>query len=120
MSVKTAEQDRNEQVIRRLYALAEGKSKETPAFVSQFAEGRYFYDVGAGKKYYGKGNFSTPIDTISSLAPQSYANSAVELSISRRISTHARQLLKASHVAQAGIDVVPPSPGTTTRWCSAE
>jgi hypothetical protein len=54
MTVKTAEQDRNEQVIRRLYALAEGKSKDTPAFVSQFADGGYFYDVGAGKKYYGK------------------------------------------------------------------
>jgi ketosteroid isomerase-like protein len=54
MTVKTAEQDRNAQVIRRLYALAEGKSKDTLAFVSQFAEGGYFYDVGAGKKYYGK------------------------------------------------------------------
>jgi ketosteroid isomerase-like protein len=54
MSVKTTKQDRNEQVIRRLYALAEGKSKDTPGFVSQFAEGGYFYDVGAGKKYYGK------------------------------------------------------------------
>jgi len=54
MSVKTAEQDRNEQVIRRLYSLAEGKSKDTPTFVSQFSDGGYFYDVGAGKKYYGK------------------------------------------------------------------
>lgn len=54
MTVKTAAQYRNEQVIRRLYALAEGKSKDTPAFVSQFAEGGYFYDVAAGKKYYGK------------------------------------------------------------------
>ena len=51
MSAKTAEQDRNEQVIRRLYSLAEGKSKDTPAFVSQFSAGGYFYDVGAGKKY---------------------------------------------------------------------
>ena len=31
MGVKTAEQDRNEQAIRRLYSLAEGKSKDTPA-----------------------------------------------------------------------------------------
>jgi hypothetical protein len=53
MSAKTAEQDRNEQVIRRLYSLAEGKSKDTPALVSQFSARGYFYDVGAGKKYYG-------------------------------------------------------------------
>jgi hypothetical protein len=39
MSVKTTKQDRNEQVIRRLYALAEGKFKDTPGFVYQFAEG---------------------------------------------------------------------------------
>jgi hypothetical protein len=54
MSVKTAEQDRNEQAIRRLYSLADAKSKDTPAFVAQFSEGGYFYDVAAGKKYYGK------------------------------------------------------------------
>jgi ketosteroid isomerase-like protein len=53
MGIKTAEQDRNEQVIRRLYSLADGNAKDTPKFVSQFAEGGYFYDVGAGKKYYG-------------------------------------------------------------------
>jgi len=53
MSVKTAEQDRNEQVIRSLYSFAEGKSKETQKFVSQFSKEGYFYDVGAGKKYYG-------------------------------------------------------------------
>jgi ketosteroid isomerase-like protein len=53
MSVKTAEQDRNEQAIRSLYSFAEGKSKETQKFVSQFSKEGYFYDVGAGKKYYG-------------------------------------------------------------------
>jgi hypothetical protein len=53
MSVKTAEQARNEQAIRHLYSLAEAKSKDTPAFVAQFSEGGYFYDVAAGKKYYG-------------------------------------------------------------------
>ena len=53
MSIKTAEQDRNELVIRRLYSLAEGTSKDTSKFVSQFSEGGYFYDVAAGKKYYG-------------------------------------------------------------------
>ncbi len=54
MSAKTTGQDRNEQLIRRLYALAEAASKDTSKFVSLFAEGGYFYDVAAGRKYYGK------------------------------------------------------------------
>jgi len=53
MSVKTAEQERNEQVVRRLYSFAEAASKDTPKFLSQFSEEGYFYDVAAGKKYYG-------------------------------------------------------------------
>lgn len=53
MSMKTPEQDRNEQFIRHLYYLAEATSKDTPKFVSLFAEGGYFYDVAGGKKYYG-------------------------------------------------------------------
>lgn len=53
MNAKTAEEARNEQAIRTLYALADGKSKDTAKFVAQFAPGGYFYDVGAGKKYYG-------------------------------------------------------------------
>jgi steroid delta-isomerase-like uncharacterized protein len=53
MSVKTTEHDRNEQLIRRLYHLAEATSKDTRQFVSMFADGGYFYDVSAGKKYYG-------------------------------------------------------------------
>jgi ketosteroid isomerase-like protein len=52
MSAKTAQQDRNEQLIRQLYRLAEGTSKDTPKFVSMFADGGYFYDVAGGKKYY--------------------------------------------------------------------
>jgi hypothetical protein len=51
---KTAEEQRNAAVIRELYASAEAAAKDTPKFVSLFAEGGYFYDVGAGKKYYGK------------------------------------------------------------------
>src|ERR1700720_2503353 len=54
MNIKTPEQDRNEQLVRRLYHLAEAASKDTPKFVSLFADGGYFYDVSAGKKYYGK------------------------------------------------------------------
>jgi len=49
----TADQDRNEQLIRRLYYLAEAATKDTPQFVSMFADGGYFYDVSSGKKYYG-------------------------------------------------------------------
>jgi hypothetical protein len=50
---KTAEERANEQIIRQLYANAEGAHKNTPKFVSFFADGGYFYDVSAGKKYYG-------------------------------------------------------------------
>ena len=53
MSIKTPEKDRNEQLIRRLYFLAEAASKDTATFVSLFADGGYFYDVAGGKKYYG-------------------------------------------------------------------
>jgi predicted ester cyclase len=53
MPVLTSEETRNEQVIRTLYSLADAKSKDTPRFVSQFGDGGYFYDVAAGKKYYG-------------------------------------------------------------------
>ena len=53
MSANTTEQKRNEEAIRRLYHLAEAASKDTRKFVSMFADGGYFYDVGAGKKYYG-------------------------------------------------------------------
>jgi hypothetical protein len=53
MNVKTSEEARNERVIRDLYALAEGNSKNTSKFVSFFTDDGYFYDVGAGKKYFG-------------------------------------------------------------------
>jgi hypothetical protein len=53
MNAQTPEEARNEQVIRNLYFLADGKSKDTPKFVAQFADGGYFYDVSAGKKYFG-------------------------------------------------------------------
>lgn len=50
---RTAQERANEQIIRQLYANAEGASKNTPKFVSFFADGGYFYDVAAAKKYYG-------------------------------------------------------------------
>jgi hypothetical protein len=48
MSVKTAEQDRDEQVIRRLYALAEGKSKDTAAFVEVPEQGTASFNSARG------------------------------------------------------------------------
>ena len=54
MSAKTPEEVRNEQVIRSLYALAEGNAKDTSKFVSQFTDDGYFYDVAADKKYFGR------------------------------------------------------------------
>src|SRR6266853_1085971 len=54
MDARTSEETRNEQVIRTLYSLAEAKSKDTPKFVSLFTNDGYFYDVAAGKKYYGR------------------------------------------------------------------
>ena len=53
MSASISKQSPNERVIRTLYSHAEGNAKDTPKFVSLFADGGYFYDVGAGKKYYG-------------------------------------------------------------------
>lgn len=53
MSSRTPEQERNEKVVRELYHLAEATSKDTAKFMSLFAEGGRFYDISAGKKYYG-------------------------------------------------------------------
>jgi ketosteroid isomerase-like protein len=53
MSAGDSDRTRNEQLIRRLYHLAEANSKDTPGFVAMFGDGGYFYDVAGGKKYYG-------------------------------------------------------------------
>jgi ketosteroid isomerase-like protein len=53
MSANTSDEKRNERAIRQLYHLAEAASRDTAQFVSMFAQGGYFYDVGAGKKFYG-------------------------------------------------------------------
>ncbi|WP_343615334.1 nuclear transport factor 2 family protein [Novosphingobium sp.] len=58
----------NEQIIRSLYAAAEAKAKDTEFFVSLFAEGGYFYDVGAGMKYYGD-DLGKPVDAYASAFP---------------------------------------------------
>ena len=65
---KTAEEQRNAAVVRELYALAEASAKDTPKFVSLFAEGGYFYDVAAGKKYYGK-DIGLTVDIYASAFP---------------------------------------------------
>jgi hypothetical protein len=54
MNAKTAEQVRNEQVVRSLYGLAEGNAKDTSKFVSTFTDDGYFYDVAADKKYFDR------------------------------------------------------------------
>jgi hypothetical protein len=65
---KTAEEQRNDAAIRELYASAEAAAKDTPKFVSLFAEGGYFYDVGAGKKYNGK-DIGYTVDVYASAFP---------------------------------------------------
>jgi hypothetical protein len=42
----------NEEIIRRLYQVAE--VKDVPTFIKLFTDDGYFYDVSAGQKYYGK------------------------------------------------------------------
>jgi ketosteroid isomerase-like protein len=54
MSDNTPKEARDEQVIRDLYSLAEGNAKDTSRFVSYFTDDGYFYDVSAGKKYFGR------------------------------------------------------------------
>jgi ketosteroid isomerase-like protein len=54
MNGNKPEEARNEQVIRDLYSLAEGNARDTSRFVSCFTDDGYFYDVSAGKKYFGR------------------------------------------------------------------
>lgn len=58
----------NERVIRNLYASAEANAKDTPHFVSLFAEGGYFWDVAAGRKYYGQ-EIGDTVDNYASAFP---------------------------------------------------
>jgi hypothetical protein len=68
MDAKTPQEAANEQTIRKLYSLAEAATKDTQGFVSMFGEGGYFYDVGAGKKYYGK-DIGVTVDNYASAFP---------------------------------------------------
>ena len=65
---ETAEEQKNAAVIRELYASGEGAAKETAKFVSFFGEGGYFYDVAAGKKYYGQ-DIGLTVDIYASAFP---------------------------------------------------
>jgi steroid delta-isomerase-like uncharacterized protein len=68
MNVKTTEQDRNEELIRRFYCLAEGVSKDTPQLVSMFSDGGYFWNVADGSKYYGA-DTGIPVDVYATAFP---------------------------------------------------
>jgi hypothetical protein len=54
VKAQTPQEVANEQTIRKLYSLANATTKDTAGFVAMFGHGGYFYDVGAGKKYYGQ------------------------------------------------------------------
>ena len=58
----------NEEVIRTLYAVAEAGSRDTAKFISLFAEGGYFWDVPADKKYYGQ-DIGIPVDAYATAFP---------------------------------------------------
>jgi steroid delta-isomerase-like uncharacterized protein len=58
----------NKEIIRTLYAVAEAESKDTAKFVSLFADDGYFYDVLAGKKYYGA-EIGAPVDAYAAAFP---------------------------------------------------
>jgi steroid delta-isomerase-like uncharacterized protein len=68
MSDKSTAQDRNEELIRRLYYLAEAATKDTPQFVSLFADGGYFYNVADGSKYYDA-DVGVPVDIYAAAFP---------------------------------------------------
>jgi ketosteroid isomerase-like protein len=48
------EMKQNLEVVEELYRAAEADVNDIKKFVSLFADNGYFYDVSAGKKYYGK------------------------------------------------------------------
>jgi len=115
MSTRTSDHDRNEQLIRRLYSLAEAASKDTPAFVACFAESGYFYDVGAGQKYYGA-DIGATVDIYAAAFPDMHRELysfyfddnvvVVELSLN---GTHKGDLtLPAGRIAPTGKEIHAP------------
>jgi predicted ester cyclase len=58
----------NEQIIRALYPMADGASKDTAKFVSQFSDDGYLLDVSSGTKYRGA-QLGTVVDVFASAFP---------------------------------------------------
>jgi len=59
---------RNEEIIRTLYAVAEGEERNTQTFISLFSDDGYFYDVPAERKYYGA-EIGIPVDAYAAAFP---------------------------------------------------
>ncbi len=105
----------NEAVIRQLYTLAEGKTKDSARFASMFTGDGYFWNVSMGEKYRGK-EISDSIDAIASTFPdihrelkQVYVTGdvvVVELSIN---GTH------KGDMPVPGGSIPPPPAGRSTR-----
>jgi ketosteroid isomerase-like protein len=116
MSAKTAEEADNEQVIRSLYSLAEGNSKNTSKFVSIFADDGYFYDVSAGKKYFGS-DIGVTVDVYAAAFPDMHR----ELYVLRSFGDHVLVELslngthKGDLVLPAG--TIPPTGKTMRAPC---
>lgn len=53
MSANVADEDRNEDLIRYLYSLAEASSKDAQEFASLFKDDGYFYHIADGARYCG-------------------------------------------------------------------
>ena len=64
--MKTQSKSANEKIIRDVYQAAE--VKDIPRFVSMFAEDGYFWDVSAGKKYYGN-DIGKPVEIFARAFP---------------------------------------------------
>lgn len=60
--------DANEELIRQLYAVAEGEDRDTAKFVSLFVDDGYFLDVPNGKKYQGR-EIGAPVDAYAAAFP---------------------------------------------------
>jgi steroid delta-isomerase-like uncharacterized protein len=58
----------NEEIIRELYAMAEGDSLNADRFVSIFAEDGYFLDVASGGKWIGN-EVRQPVEGLASAFP---------------------------------------------------
>jgi hypothetical protein len=88
MSAKAPEEVRYEQVIRSLYAPAEGSVKVTSEFLSMFTDDGYFYDVAADPSRRGR----RPARAIKTTASKGQTGSALRITILRPVGAHDRIL----------------------------